>query len=129
MGEDSCVIGSTVCQRRNTTSERNLARQAAEKLLFIHAVFEGFAAIDKNDWDLVIKLAAKFRVGVHVNFLPGEAATAREFGETFLDHLAEMTSLARVNDDLPEDSHAWIVAFLGVGTPVRNREEVQTRVR
>ena len=100
-----------MCQRINT-EERKLAGQAAEKLAFVHAVFERFVAVDEDDRDLVVELAAKFRVGVYVDFLPGEAATAREFGEALLHYFAKMTSFARVNHDLAHEPHGRIVTFL-----------------
>jgi hypothetical protein len=99
---------------------KKLAGEAAEKFLLVHAVLEGLMAIDEDYRDLVVELAAKFRVGVYVDFLPGEAAAAREFGETFLDHLAEVTSLARVNYDLTHEPHGWIVAFLEARIPAGN---------
>jgi hypothetical protein len=67
---------------------RPLARQLAEKFLFVHAVFEGFAAIDEDDGDFVVELAAEFGVGINVNFVPSEATAARKFREAFFHDLA-----------------------------------------
>jgi hypothetical protein len=91
-------------------------------------VLEGFAAIDEDHRDLVVELATQFRIAIDVDFLPGEAATARELGKTFLYYLAQMTSLARVNHDLPHELHGWIVAFLEEWIPAGNGANVQKNV-
>jgi hypothetical protein len=52
------------------------AGELAEEIGFVHAVLEGFAAIDEDYRDFVGELAAELFVAVHVYFLPGEAATA-----------------------------------------------------
>ena len=117
-----------MCQRGNTYKQR-LAGQAAQKFLLVHVVLEGFMAIDKDDGDLVIELPAKFRVRIYVNFLPRKRAAASEFGEALFDHLAEMTSLARVDDDLSKNSHVANCSVPRSSTPVRNCEEVKTKGR
>jgi hypothetical protein len=81
------------------------ARQAAQKLALVHAVLEGFVSIDENDGDLVVELAAKLGIRVHIDFLPGEPSTASEFCETLFHQLAEMTTFTRVDHDLPEELH------------------------
>src|ERR1700674_2753046 len=70
--------------------------ELAEKVGFIHAVFEGFAAVDEDDGNFVGELGAELFVAVHVYVLPGEAAAAVQFGERFFDDFAEVTSLAGV---------------------------------
>lgn len=84
---------------------RPSASQLAQEFVFVHAVLEGFPAIDEDDWNFVGELTAKLVVAVHVNFLPSEAAAAMEFVQALLDDLAEMTSLARIEDDLPGLRH------------------------
>jgi hypothetical protein len=88
-----------------------LARQLAQKLALVHAVFEGFMSVNKNDRDLVVELAAKFGIRVYVDFFPGESPPASELCEALFHQFAEMTTFARVNHDLTEEFHGWIVAF------------------
>jgi hypothetical protein len=82
--------------------------------VLIHAVFEGFAAVDEDDGDLVGELAAELVVGVDVDFLPGEAATAMEFGEGFFDDLAKVAAFASVEHDLAGLGHAASLAEFAV---------------
>jgi hypothetical protein len=74
--------------------------------VLVHTVFEGFAAIDEDDGDLVGELAAELVVGVYVNFLPVEAAPAVELGQGFFDDLAEVAAFAGVDHDLAGIGHA-----------------------
>jgi hypothetical protein len=71
--------------------------ELAEELLFVHAVLKRFAAVDEDDGDFVIELAAQFGVAVHVDVAPGEAAAAGELGEALLHDFTEMTALAGIN--------------------------------
>jgi hypothetical protein len=87
------------CPKRLSTG------QLAEEVGFVHAVFEGFAAVDEDDGDFVSELAAELVVAVDVDVLPGEAAAAMEFGEGFFDDLAEVTSFAGVENDLAGLGH------------------------
>ena len=74
--------------------------------MFVHAVLESFAAVDEDYGDFVGVEVADFGVGVDVDFAPGEAASFLEFGEALLDDFAEMTSLARIEDDFAWCRHA-----------------------
>jgi hypothetical protein len=78
----------------------SLAGEFAEEFALVHAVFEGFAAVDEDDGDFIVKLAADFVIGINVDFTPGEAALAGKLDQAFLDDFAEMASLAGVNHDL-----------------------------
>jgi hypothetical protein len=78
----------------------SLAGEFAKEFALVHAVFEGFAAVDEDDGDFIVKLAADFVIGIHVDFTPGEAALAGKLDQAFLDDFAEMASLAGVNHDL-----------------------------
>lgn len=99
-----------------------LAGETAEEFALVHVILEGLAAIDKDDRDLVVELAAKFRIGVYIDFLPSESAVASELRQTLLHQLAEVTTFAGVDDDLPEEFHGWIVAL---GNPQSQREIVK----
>ena len=79
-----------------------LAGQFAQEFLLVHAVFEGFAAVDEYDGNLVGELASKAVIGVNVNLAPFKAAAALQFGQAFLHDLAQMAAPARVDDDLTE---------------------------
>jgi hypothetical protein len=80
--------------------EIDLAGEFAEEFPLVHAVLEGFAAVDKDDGDFIVKLAADFVIGINVDFTPGEAAMAGKLDQAFLHDFAEMASLAGVNHDL-----------------------------
>jgi len=78
--------------------------------VFVHAVFEGFAAVDEDDGDFVSKLAAELVVGVDVDFLPVEAAAAMELGKGLFDDLAKMAAFAGVKHDLTGIGHGASLA-------------------
>ena len=82
--------------------------------MFVHVVFEGFAAVDKNHGDFVGELAAELVVRVDVNFLPGEAAPALELGKSFLDDLTKVAAFAGVEHDLTGIGHAASVTDFAV---------------
>jgi hypothetical protein len=86
-------------------SMTRLAGQFAEELTFVHAVFESFAAVDEDDGDFVVELAAELVVGVDVDFLPDETTAAGEFHDTFLDDFTQVTALAGVDEDFAGDVH------------------------
>jgi hypothetical protein len=84
---------------RRGVGQHRLTDQLAQKLLLVHVVLEGFAAVDEDHWDFVVKLTAEFGVAVDVDLAPNEAATARQLGKTFLHHFAEVASLPGIDDD------------------------------
>jgi hypothetical protein len=85
---------------RRRARKVSLAGEFAEEFALVHAVFEGFVAVDEDDGDFIVKLAADFVIGIDVDFTPGEAALAGKLDQAFLDDFAEMASLAGVNHDL-----------------------------
>jgi hypothetical protein len=85
--------------------EIELAGKLAKKLALVHAVLEGFAAVDEDDGNFIVELAANFVIGINVDFTPGEAPMAGKLDETFLDDFAEMASLTGVNHDLAGVRH------------------------
>ena len=58
------------------TLDEASASQLPQKILFVHSVLEGFAAIDEDNRDFIVKLAAEFGVRVNVYLLPRESAAA-----------------------------------------------------
>jgi hypothetical protein len=52
--------------------------------LFVHAVLEGFAAVDEDYGHFVGELAAELFVGVDVDFLPAEQTAAFELDQASL---------------------------------------------
>jgi hypothetical protein len=82
-----------------------LACQAAKEFLLVHAVFKGLAAINEDDWNLVVEFPAQFGIAIDVHFLPRKAAAPRELGETLFHYLAEVASFARVNHNLAGKLH------------------------
>src|SRR6266481_7216616 len=99
------------------TAERSSRAQFAQEFLLIHVVLKSFATVDEDDGDFVCIEAANFGVGVDVNFSPGEAATLVELDDALLDDLAEMTSLAGINEDFPRRRHARECSSFGAGFP------------
>ena len=79
-----------------------LAGELAEEFLLVHSVFEGFAAINEDDGDFIVKQAAEVGIAVHINFVPGKSASARKLRKAFFDDLTEMAPFARIQDDAPE---------------------------
>ena len=89
-----------------------LTGQLAQELVLVHAVFEGFAAVDEDYWDFVGELAAELLVGVNVNFVPNKACASLKFSQAFFDDFTQVAALARVHDDLAGSRHlGWIVSF------------------
>jgi hypothetical protein len=78
--------------------------------VFVHAVFEGFAAVDEDDGDFVGELTAELLVGIDVNLMPGETAPAMKFGEGLFDDLAKVAAFAGVEHDLTGIGHGASVA-------------------
>jgi len=72
----------------------SLACQLAQKLLLVHAVFEGFPPVNKDHGDLIGKPAAKPVVHIDVYFAPAKAASTFQLRELFLDDFAEVASFA-----------------------------------
>jgi hypothetical protein len=72
----------------------------AKEFLFIHAVLERLAAIDKDYGNLIVVFATQSGVRVDVDLPPLEAAAAMKLDEALLDDFAEMTSLAGIYDDV-----------------------------
>jgi hypothetical protein len=70
--------------------------------MLIHAVLEGFAAVDEDNGDFVIELAAQLIITVHVDLMPIEAPPTMELRDRLFDDLAEMASLPRINHNLVE---------------------------
>jgi hypothetical protein len=70
--------------------------------VFVHAVFEGLAAVDEDDGDFVGELAAQLVVRVYVDFLQIESAPSMEFGQSLLYNFAQVAAFARVNYNLTE---------------------------
>jgi hypothetical protein len=93
--------------------ERNSNPQFAQKFLFVHAVLKSFAAVDENYGHLVVIEPPDLRVGVYVDFTPGEAATFVELYDALFDDFAQMTSFAGINDDFPGHHHARECISLG----------------
>src|ERR1700686_2487801 len=105
-------------QGTQRTAERSSSAQFAQEFLLIHVVLKSFAAVDENYGDLVGIEASAFGVGVHVDFSPGEAATFVQLDDALLDDFAEMTSLARIDDNFPRLRHAR--QFIRFGCRVSN---------
>jgi hypothetical protein len=86
------------------------AGQFAQEFALVHVVFEGLVAVDEDDGDFVGKSAAQFVVAFDVNFSPGKAAAAMQFGQRLLDDLTEVAALAGVDDDFTRLRHGRSLA-------------------
>ncbi len=110
--------------------ERSSSAQLAQEFLLIHAVLEGFAAVDEDYGDLIGIEASDFGVGVDVDFSPGEAATLVQLDDALFDDFAEMTSLAGINEDFPRRRHARECSSFGARFPthrVPGKDGVESR--
>lgn len=104
---------------------RRSTGEPAEEFLFVHTVFESLAAIDKHDRNFIVELTAKFCIGVDIDFLPREAAPARQFIQAFFHYFAQMTPFAGVDDDGSGIWHAgWILTRRNRGFPATNAGQV-----
>jgi len=74
-------------------------------------VLEGLVAVNEDHGHFVGEAAAQFVVRIHVNFAPGKAAAAVQFGKGFFHNFAQVTAFAGVNDDLARLFHAGILSF------------------
>lgn len=96
-----------MCQARHVPKQGSGGYSArstgefAEEFLFVHAVLEGFVAVNEDDGNLIAILAAELGVGIDVDFTPLEAAALMEFDEALLDDFAEMAALTGIDDDFP----------------------------
>jgi hypothetical protein len=90
------ALGATGINQRTES-----AGELAQKFLFIHAVFEGFATVNEDDRDLVVVLTAEVGIGVNIHVAPVEATALMEFDEALLDDFAEMTPLPGIDDYFP----------------------------
>jgi hypothetical protein len=75
-------------------SEVGLTCDFSQEFPLIHAVFEGFAAVDEHNGDFVGELLAQLVVAVDVYFLEMKTAPAMQFVQAFFDHFAKMTPFA-----------------------------------
>jgi hypothetical protein len=101
--------------------------QFAEKLLLVHAVLEGFAAVYKDYGDLIVIETPDLGIGVYVDLAPGEAAAFMQFGEALFDDFAEMTSLAGIKDNFPWLRHARECSSFAAWFPRRRQRVLDTR--
>jgi hypothetical protein len=85
--------------------------------LLVQPIFEGFSPVDKDDGDLIRKLAPELIVGFYVNFTPAKATPAFELCKLFLHNFAKVTSLARIHDHFAEDGHRAESSKPAVGFP------------
>lgn len=85
------------------------AGEGAQKLLAIHVVLEGLAAIDEYDRDFVVVLLAEFGIGVDVDLAPSEFGVGLRLDQRIFDDIAEVAALAGVDDDLV---HGFIVGHM-----------------
>ena len=92
-----------------------LAGQLLQEFLLVHVVLESFAAIDEDDRNFVVELAAKVRVGVNVDLMPGESSPARKLGQALFHHFTQVASFAGVNHDVAELWHAGEILARGNG--------------
>jgi hypothetical protein len=94
-------------------SRARLARQFSQKFLLVHAVLESFAAVDEDDRNLVVELAAKIGVRINIDLLPGESSTSRELEQTLFDDFTQMAAFAGIDYDAARLWHAGEILARG----------------
>lgn len=82
---------------------------------------KSLAAVDEDYGDLVAIEASNFGVGIYVDFTPDEAAMPVELDDALFDDFAEMTSLARINDDFARRRHSGECSSFGAVFPRHGR--------
>jgi hypothetical protein len=113
--------------RAGTASKSGLGAQFAQKFLFVHSVLECLAAVNENDGYFVGVEAANLRVGVDIDFTPGESAAFLKLDETFFDDFTQMTSLAGINNDFPRLRHSTECSSFGAGFPIAVGPRIEAR--
>jgi hypothetical protein len=68
--------------------------------VLVHAVLEGFPAVDKDHGNFVGELAAELVIAVDIHLLPVESPAPMQLIQALLHNFAEMASLARIEDHL-----------------------------
>jgi hypothetical protein len=86
--------------------QNRLAGKLTQKILFVHVILEGLPSIDEDYRDFIIELTAQLEIGIDIDFAPGKASTAREFGETLFHDFAQMTAFAGIDYDAARVWHA-----------------------
>lgn len=94
-----------LCQQGNGEGTFESGGETAQEVLLIHAVLEGFGAIDKNDWNLVVVKAAQLRVTVNVHVAPGKSAATMELDQAFFHDFAKVAPLAGIHHHLSRLGH------------------------
>jgi hypothetical protein len=89
------------------TRQSTAGGEFAQEVALVHAVLEGFFAVDEDHGDFVGVEAAEFVGGVHIELGEGELSMAGELDKGFLDHLAEVASLAGIENDF-RHSHGGV---------------------
>jgi len=74
-----------------------LAGQLAKEFLLVHAVLEGFAAVDEDHRDLVGKPPPQVIVSIDVYVAPVKTTSTLQLGETLLDNLAQVAPFAGIH--------------------------------
>ena len=80
--------------------------QLAQKFTLVHAIFEGFAAINEDHGNFIAVLATQGVVGVHVHLTPGKATPFLQLRQTLLHDFAKMAAFPGVHHDLAARVHA-----------------------
>jgi hypothetical protein len=71
--------------------------QRTKELTPVHTIFKRLASIDKNYGHLIVVLPPQFGVGIDVYLTPVKIGLALELGKCLLNHIAKMTSFARIH--------------------------------
>jgi hypothetical protein len=83
--------------------------ECPQKLLCRHPVLECFSSVDENYGNLFVVFLPQLGIAVDVDFAPQELAMLSQLRQLILHDIAEVTALARVDNNL---MHSAIVDAL-----------------
>jgi len=95
--------------------------QGTKELHAVHVVFEGLAAVDEDDRNLLVVELAKVGVGVDVDYAPVEGCLGLQLREGVFDDVAEVTSGAGVDDHFMHEAivaRGWSAGAFDTLTPL-----------
>jgi len=105
--------GSRQIRTQPVSGKARLASQSSQEFLLVHAVFEGFAAVDENDRNFIVELAAKIGVRINIDLLPGESSTSRKLKQTLFYDFTQMAAFAGIDNDAARLWHAGEILARG----------------
>ena len=87
-------------ERRTDWHDLRPPIQLLQEFLFIHRVLERLASVDRDHRHFFVVEPLQFGVTIDIDFLPAKHSGPFQSPERILHHLAQVTLLSRIDDDL-----------------------------